>query len=98
MRDFEYPAYSLALSSDGRWLATCGFKEVIIWDVDIGDVKQILEGYFYLILSLASSLAWSYGGKFASSCDETVHIWDVATDKMVQQLKDHNGVVGDWQL
>jgi WD40 repeat protein/serine/threonine protein kinase len=79
--------YSVAYSSDGRWLASASWHEVIIWDAAPGkEIKEIrrLGGYPGLIWSVAWSpdrrLLAVGGGRAGFG---PIELWDV-TDLMQQ--------------
>jgi WD40 repeat protein/serine/threonine protein kinase len=73
--------YSVAYSSDGRWLASASWNEVIIWDVAPGkEIKEIrrLGGFRGLIWSVAWSperLLLAVGGGHKDI--GTIELWDM---------------------
>ena len=44
---------SMAVSPDGKWLATGSFREVTIWDVATGTPKQRIGGFAHSVVALA---------------------------------------------
>jgi len=70
--------YCVAYSSDGRWLASASWNEVIIWDVATGAEVRRLGGFPGLIWSVAWSpnrqlLAVGGGHKDVG----TIELWDM---------------------
>ncbi|KAL7925830.1 WD40-repeat-containing domain protein [Trichoderma austrokoningii] len=72
--------YSVAISSDGRYLASGSRDKTIkIWDVTTGKERQTLKGHKGSI----TSLAFTPDGHFLASGseDKTIKIWDKETGK-----------------
>jgi len=88
--------YSVALSPDGKTLASGGYdSKIILWDVDSGKPARTLEGHNGAILGLAFR---PDGNVLASaSGDRTVKLWDVKTgerlDTFGESLKELNTVL-----
>ncbi|MEZ6139460.1 MAG: WD40 repeat domain-containing protein [Zavarzinella sp.] len=80
--------HSLALSKDGKLLASAGFdKEVKLFDVGEGKItdKKILTGHTAPVYSVAFT---NDGTLLASSSlDKTVRLWEVATGMLKLELK-----------
>lgn len=56
----------IALSSDGKWLAAAGEKQVRVWSVDTGTLHGSIRGYQlapYLKLGRANAVTFSPDGK-----------------------------------
>jgi WD40 repeat protein len=92
--------YSVALSADGKTLATgCGVQEpgtgkesgeVKVWDVAAGQ-SRALAGHEGSVLGVALT---ADGKTLASaSADKTVRLWDVANGKEVKKLEGHTDAV-----
>jgi WD40 repeat protein len=82
---------SLALSADGRMIATGGYEGTInLWDASSLEREASLLGH----VGVVTSLAWSPDGKIlASRSDEgTVSLWDVGTGQELERLEDHDGI------
>ncbi|KAI0410771.1 vegetative incompatibility protein HET-E-1 [Xylaria grammica] len=84
--------FSIAISSDGRWLASgsedCTIK---VWDVTMGACTQTFEGHSGWIFSIAIS---SDGRWLASGSEDcTIKIWDVTMGACTQTLEGHNKTV-----
>lgn len=74
----------LAMSPDGRILAVDS-KEIMLWDLQTGNVRQILSG---------SYPAFSPDGAMvAVSESKIVTLWEVSTGKKLRTLKDHSQLV-----
>jgi WD40 repeat protein len=71
--------YSVAYSSDGRWLASASWNEVIIWDAATYTEIHRLGGFRGLIWSVAWSperLLLAVGGGHKDS--GTIELWNLA--------------------
>jgi eukaryotic-like serine/threonine-protein kinase len=71
--------YSVAYSSDGRWLASASWNEVIIWDAATDTEVRRLGGFRGLIWSVAwcpDRLLLAVGGGHHDS--GTIELWDLA--------------------
>lgn len=81
--------YGLALSPDGNLLASGGTDKniITIWDVNTGDVLQILKGHEGNVFGLGFS---PDGERLASaSYDKTAIIWNLETGEPLHILKGH---------
>jgi WD40 repeat protein len=80
---------SLAYSPDGRFLASGSFQEVVLWDAMTGLPRQRITGFADRVVALAFSnngkLLATGGGP--ATTDGEVKIYDVATGKLVVELK-----------
>lgn len=80
--------HSLAWNPNGTQIATCSvYHETIhIWDVDTVNISQQLKDPNKL-----NTVAWSPNGRqIASASDDKIgRIWDIATGKIVFELKGH---------
>ena len=80
---------SLALSADGRLIATGGKKGAIkLWDTSSLKQKASLIGHREPV----TSLAWSPDGKILASrsVDKTVRLWDVAAHEELERAEDQD--------
>jgi WD40 repeat protein len=84
--------YGLAFSPDGKLLATGSLNTITIWDVASGKVLITTDkaGNDYV-----DSVAFSPDGRILASGSNTVILWEVATGKMLCELKGHywNGML-----
>jgi len=81
----SYPAFSLAFSNDGRFLAMGSNSEVLIWDVFSGINLCTLTSKGKRIMGVS----FSPGEKqvYAGSSDGFVEIWDITSGCMAKDLK-----------
>ncbi|MBI5665965.1 MAG: caspase family protein [Nitrospirae bacterium] len=83
---------TIALSPDGKMLASGGEDEVVIlWALSTGEKLQTLKGHSDEI----NSLAFSPDGKTLASGDsgETIILWNTATGEKVNTLKGEDSVL-----
>ena len=72
--------YSLAVTTDGKTLATGSYdQKIILWNAAAGKALRTLEGHNGAVLDVA----FRADGKVlaSASADRTVKLWDVATGK-----------------
>jgi WD40 repeat protein len=80
---------SLAISPDGKLIASGGYQEVILWDAPTGEMHQRLTGFSDRVVALAFSndgkLLATGGG--APTEDGEIKVFDVATAKQAFEIK-----------
>jgi WD40 repeat protein len=91
----EGKIFAMALSSDGRWLATGGWfpgsEAIRLYDFAAGNLVTLLKGH----TNVVSSLAFSPDGKrlISSDVDALAIIWDVEGRKLLHRLQGHAGEI-----
>ena len=83
--------HALALSDDGRWLATGGYGQIKITDLRTGHAWLSLRGHEEFL----GALAFSADGKrlVSGGDDATVKLWDVASGTEIMTLVGHASAV-----
>ncbi len=90
------PVYALALSPDGKTLASSGIPEsdIDLWDVASGKEIGHLRGHDSFVYSI---VFWPDGKRIASSsADQTIRVWDAASRECLDVLRGHRQEV--WRL
>jgi WD40 repeat protein len=89
-------ATAVAVSSDGKLLASAGinrffFSEIRLWDAETGKALLVLRGPF----GPTAALAFSPDGKQLASAgmDPGIRLWDVTSGQALRTLRGHTGVV-----
>ncbi len=84
---------SIALSPDGRLLASCRDKDDDIRIIDTKAQKRVATMWGHT--DTVTCVAFSTDGNLLASCsdDATVRIWDLATGKEVQRFEGHEADV-----
>jgi WD40 repeat protein len=90
----EGKIFAMALSPDGRSIATGGFVDgdvVRVFDFASGSLKRLLKAH----TDVTHTLSFSPDSKLliSGSSDLTAIIWDVASGRQLVTLKGHNGAI-----
>lgn len=92
MRGHEAQVLSVALSPDGRRLASGSSDETLrLWDVETGQEVFCLRGH----TGSLSAIMFSPDGQLiaSGSFDETILLWDVHAGSLVHRMRGHKGVI-----
>lgn len=83
--------YAIAFSPEGTLLATAGQKSVSLWNVQSGEVKQLLSGDYYAV----RAVAFSPDGRSVATGDvkSRVELWDAQSGSLKQTFDGHTDVV-----
>src|SRR5262249_37841732 len=83
---------SVAISPDGKWIATGSYQEIALWDLKTGELKKKLTGFAERVVALAfshnSKLLACGGG--APTQDGEIKVVDIATTKVTLEIKTSN--------
>src|SRR5262249_33119873 len=80
---------SMALSPDGKYLASGSFEEVNIWDIKTGQLRQKIKGFAHAVVSLAFSTDSKYlaAGGGPPSVDGEIKVFETGTWKPIIENK-----------
>lgn len=81
----EHGVKKAVFAPDGKTFASGGTRgELMVWNVETGEVKQRMEGHY----SSITDLRYTNDGKFITTAanDGHVKVWDAATGKLVRKF------------
>lgn len=80
---------AMAFSHDGRYLASSGYQEVILWDVQTGMIRHRLTGFTDRVVALdfAPDGKWLATGGGAPTEEGEIRVFDVGTGQLVVDVK-----------
>ena len=89
----KYNAFSLAISPDGKTLASGHWDEVVLWNMFTGEQIGVLRGFGRYV----EGLSFSRDGRLLAGGTDSgrLQIWDVSTQTRVQSLDIEGGRVSD---
>ncbi|HTU90642.1 MAG TPA: sigma factor-like helix-turn-helix DNA-binding protein [Gemmataceae bacterium] len=93
---------SMALSPDGKTLATASPHEIVLWDIATHEKKHTLDLKHFLyphyIHLFPHGILFSRDGRLLASghCDGTIALWDVSEGKEIRRWQAHSFPV--WSL
>ncbi|MDA0865953.1 MAG: WD40 repeat domain-containing protein, partial [Cyanobacteria bacterium] len=91
LRDHDRAICAVALSGDGKWIASGGVDQTIrIWDIRSGKLLQSLGGLLSGHSDTITALAFHPNSPLlvSTSRDWSVRLWDLKSGKEVYSLKD----------
>jgi len=83
-------ALAVAFSLDGKWLASGGANEILIWEPGADEPIYTLTGHTGKIQDLAFR---PNGNLVSASVDGTVRLWDISTQQQIRVFEGHAGQV-----
>jgi WD40 repeat protein len=91
---------AMAISPDGKWVASGSSSTARIWDARTGRLISVLTGHQDTIFAIAISPDGSWLA--TASSDKTVRLWDAATGEQIAKLtarmrQVHKNDYGFWQ-
>ena len=83
-------ALTVAFSLDGKWLASGGAKEILIWEIGASEPMYTLTGHTGKVEDLAFR---SNGNLVSASLDGTVRLWNIWAQQEIRRFEGHAGQV-----
>jgi WD40 repeat protein len=92
LRDSSAPAAlveALAFSPDGKWLASGGFQEAVLWDTRTGAVLRKLTGFADRVTALSFSPDGKQlaAGGGAAGADGEIKLFEASTGRLLKDIK-----------
>ena len=83
-------ALAVAFSLDGKWLASGGANEILIWEIGVNEPMYTLIGHTGKVKDLAFR---SNGNLVSASLDGTVRLWNIQAQEEIRAFEGHGGQV-----
>ena len=83
-------ALAVAFSLDGKWLASGGANEILIWEIGFNEPMHTLVGHTGKVKDLAFR---PNGNLVSASLDGTVRLWNIRTQQEIRAFEGHVGQV-----
>ena len=83
-------ALAVAFSLDGKWLASGGANEILIWEIGVNEPMYTLTEHTGKVEDLAFR---SNGDLVSASLDGTVRLWDIRAQQEIRAFEGHAGQV-----
>ena len=83
-------ALAVAFSLDGKWLASGGANEILVWEIGFNEPMYTLLGHTGKIKDLAFR---PNGDLVSASLDGTVRLWNVQAQEAIRTFEGHVGQV-----
>ncbi len=82
------PVWSLAISPDGKTLASGSYKDIKLWQLGKNETKMIISGHTGPVWSIAISP----NGKLLASGseDHTIKLWNIQKSQLLATLNEHS--------
>ena len=83
-------ALTVAFSLDGKWLASGGANEILIWEIGVNEPMYTLTGHTGKVEDLAFR---SDGNLVSASLDGTIRLWNIQAQQEIRAFEGHAGQV-----
>lgn len=83
-------ALAVAFSLDGKWLASGGANEILVWEIGVSEPMYTLTGHTGKVEDLAFR---PDGNLVSASLDGTVRLWNIQAQKEIRAFEGHVGQV-----
>ena len=89
---FGHPgrALAVAFSLDGKWLASGGANEILVWEIGVNEPMYTLTGHTGKVQDLGFR---PDGNLVSASLDGTVRLWNIWTQEEIRAFEGHVGQV-----